>query len=115
MSKFNTVWVSYERMEEWLRGGFAVRRRATPKFWLLMILTTVVVFSVSIGVLQVQYNRSARNLKRIREYRDELDLRARDLSDELAYAETDDFIIRKARDELGLIMPNEVRYVNGAG
>ena len=30
------------------------------------------------------------------------------------FAQTDDYVIRVARDELGMIMPGEVRYVNGA-
>ncbi|MBR1560638.1 MAG: septum formation initiator family protein [Clostridia bacterium] len=91
-----------------------MRRRTTPKFWLFMILTTVVVFSVSLGVLQARYGQGARELERIRDHRDDLDLEVRDLRDELEYAQTDDFIIRAARDQLGLIMPSEVRYVNGA-
>ena len=36
------------------------------------------------------------------------------LSDQLDFAQTDDYVIRTARDELGMIMPGEVRYVNGA-
>ena len=41
-------------------------------------------------------------------------LQVDELSDRLAYAQTDDYVIRAARDELGMIMPDEVRYVNGA-
>ncbi len=115
MSNFWSIWNSYESVENILRGGFAVRRRATPKFWVLMIVTTIVVFGVSIGVLQHQYTLGARELARIEDYRDELDLEVRDLSDAFAYAQTDAYIIRAARDNLGWIMPNEVRYVNGAG
>ena len=29
-------------------------------------------------------------------------------------SQTDDYVVRTARDELGMIMPDEVRYVNGA-
>ena len=91
-----------------------MRRRATPKFWIFVIVTTLVIFATSFGVLQFRYNQSARQLAQVRAYRNELALQVKDLSDRLDYALTDDYIIRVARDELGMIMPGEVRYVNGA-
>ena len=42
----------------------------------------------------------------------ELYLRLLDLEDEMDYVQTDDYIQRAARDDLGYIMPGEVRYVN---
>ena len=33
------------------------------------------------------------------------------LESQLAYVQTDEFILRTARDQLGLIMPGEIRYV----
>ena len=36
-----------------------------------------------------------------------------ELSEQLAYARTDEYVMRIARDELGMILPGEVRYVNG--
>ena len=113
MSKINTlVNLFYERMDVWIREGFRVRRRTTPKFWLFMIVTMLIVFSVSFGVLQHRYSQGERQLAQIRDYRDDLDLQVRDLKDELEYVQTDAYIIRAARDQLGLIMPSEVRYVN---
>lgn len=91
-----------------------MRRRPTPKFWLLMIITTLVVFSVSFGVLQYRFAEGQRELERIRDYRDDLILKVNDLRGEVDYIQTDDYIIRAARDELGLIMPGEIRYVNGS-
>lgn len=91
-----------------------MRRRATPKFWVFVIVTTLVIFSASFGVLRFRCNQSARQLAQVRAYRNELALQVKDLSDRLDYALTDDYIIRVARDELGMIMPGEVRYVNGA-
>lgn len=115
MSKINTlVCLFYERMDDWIREGFRVRHRTTPKFWLFMIVTMLIVFGVSFGVLQHRYSEGERQLARISEYRDELDLQVRDLYDELDYVQTDAYIIRAARDQLGLIMPSEVRYVSGS-
>ena len=91
-----------------------MRPRMKPAFWLFMIVTTLVMFGVSFGVLQYRYSEGERQLARINEYRDELDLQVRDLNDELEYVQTDAYIIRAARDQLGLIMPREVRYVSGS-
>ena len=55
-----------------------------------------------------------RAAEQARQERDEIILQANALSDKLAFAQTDDYVIRVARDELGMIMPGEVRYVNGA-
>lgn len=104
----------YERLDDWIQEGFDVRPRMKPAFWLFMIVTTLVMFGVSFGVLQYRYSEGERQLARINEYRDELDLQVRDLNDELEYVQTDAYIIRAARDQLGLIMPSEVRYVSGA-
>ena len=115
MSKVNALeYLCYEGLNPWIREGFRMRHRTTPKFWLFMIVTMLIVFSVSFGVLQHRYSAGERQLARISDYRDELDLYVRDLNEELEYVQTDAYIIRAARDQLGLIMPSEVRYVNGA-
>ena len=115
MSKLSPLeFYFYERMDDWIREGFAVRRRTTPKFWLFMIVTMVLMFGVSFGVLQHRYSEGERQLARINDYRDELDLQVRDLNEELEYVQTDAYIMRAARDQLGMILPGEVRYVNGA-
>lgn len=115
MSKIKTLEILYyEGWIDWIQGGLRMRRRTTPKFWMFMIVTMLVVFSVSFGVLQHRYGEGERQLARISDYRDELDLQVRDLKDELEYVQTDAYIIRAARDQLGLIMPSEVRYVNGS-
>ena len=115
MSKLSTLEnLCYEGVDQWIREGFGVRNRTTPKFWMFMIATMLVVFSVSFGVLQHRYAEGERQLERINDYRDELDLYVRDLNEELEYVQTDAYIMRAARDQLGLIMPSEVRYVSGA-
>ena len=91
-----------------------MRRRVTPKFWVFMIAITLVVFGVSFAVMQFRYEQGALQLAEVRKYRDNLILEVQDLNDELEYAQTDDFIIRAARDQLGMIMPTEVRYVSSS-
>ena len=55
----------------------------------------------------------AEQLKQVQANRDALFLQVDELSDRLAYAQTDEYVMRVARDELGMILPGEVRYVNG--
>ena len=91
-----------------------MRRRATPKFWAMMIAVTVLVFAVSFLVMAHRYEQGAVQLALDRAQRDQLTLDIEDLNHQLAYVQTDEFIVRQARDALNMIMPGEVRYVNSA-
>ena len=91
-----------------------MRRRAKPRFWLLLIAVTLLVFGASFMVMQARYTQGEARLKQVRSDRDALVLEVNALTDQLNFARTDDYVIRVARDELGMIMPGEVRYVNGA-
>ena len=118
MSKTLLIWLRHgdfcEALEALPEGGIVVRRRSTPKFWAFMIVMTILVFSLSFAVMQRRYRQGEYQLRQVRAYRDQLILEVQDLDDQLAYARTDDYIIRAARDQLGMIMPGEVRYVNRA-
>ena len=48
------------------------------------------------------------------EQRDQLVREIGELQEEIDFVQTDAYVERAARDELGLIMPGEVRYVNAA-
>ena len=91
-----------------------MRRRVKPRFWLFMIAVTLLVFGASFLVAQSRYEQGQARLKQTQQERDALILEVNALSDQLAFARTDDYVVRVARDELGMIMPGEVRYVNGA-
>ena len=90
-----------------------MRRRVKPRFWVFMIVVTLVVFVTGFSVAQVRYRQNAKALREARAYRDQLALQVDELSNQLKYAQTDAYVERVARDELGMIMPGEVRYVNG--
>lgn len=92
----------------------AMRRRVKPRFWVFMIAVTLIVFMTSFAVMRLRYAQGEQRLAQARIDRDELTMQVNALSDKLAFAQTDDYVIRVARDELGMIMPGEVRYVNGA-
>lgn len=90
-----------------------MRRRMTAKFWFFLTVITIIVFIVSFSVLQLRYGQGKRQLEAVTERYKALYLEVADLKEALEYAKTDEYIMQAARDSLGLIMPNEVRYVNG--
>ena len=92
----------------------AMRRRVKPRFWIFMIAVTLIVFCASFAVMRARFALGDRRMEQAMARRGELALRAGELNEQLAFAQTDDYVIRVARDELGMIMPGEVRYVNGA-
>ena len=91
-----------------------MRRRVKPRFWLIMIALTLIVSAASFAVMNRRFAQGEQRLKKVQAERDALILQVDALSDKLEFAQTDDYVIRIARDELGMIMPGEVRYVNGA-
>lgn len=94
--------------------GMFMRVRVQPRFWVFMITVTALVFAASLVVLQHRCAQADRQLRETRAYRDQLRAQTDTLADALDYAQTDAYVERVARDELGMIMPGEVRYVNGA-
>ena len=83
-----------------------------PRFWLMLSLTAALVFSVSFLVARNRLDAAAAEVAALEAQRDQLVLEIGTLQDEINFAQTDEYIERAARDELGLIMPGEVRYVN---
>ena len=93
----------------------ARRYQVKPRFWLTLSVTAVLVFSVSFLVTRARLEAQAvRVQERIAE-RDQIVREIGELENEIDFVQTDEYVERAARDELGLIMPGEVRYVNAAG
>ena len=91
-----------------------MRRRVKPRFWGFMIAVTLVVFLISFAVMRIRYTQGEQRMAKAKEEHSALAVQANLLTDQLAFAQTDDYVVRVARDELGMIMPGEIRYVNGA-
>ena len=91
-----------------------MRRRVKPRFWGFMIAATLVVFLVSLAVMGIRYSHGAQRLAQVQSEHDALAVEAKLLDDQLKFAQTDEYVMRIARDELKMIMPGEIRYVNGA-
>ena len=129
MSKFNTNWLVCRMRRQFARADRLardlwlftkdevrriMRRRVKPRFWGFMIAVTLIVFLASFAVMRIRYGYGAQRLEQIRSERDALAAQADALGKQLEYARTDEYVIRVARDELNMIMPDEVRYVNGS-
>ena len=89
-------------------------RRVKTRFWVYLFGATLLVFAISFGILQARYSHDSRALAEQRAYRDQLKLHVSDLSAQVEYVQSDEYIMRTAREQLGMILPGEVRYVNGA-
>ena len=91
-----------------------MRRRVKPRFWGFMIAVTLIVFLASFAVMRIRYGYGAQRLEQALSERNALAVQAKALGDQLEFARTDDYVMRVARDELNMIMPGEIRYVNGS-
>ena len=129
MSKFNANWAwnrVWRPIAESVRLGRALwqltkdgvrrimRRRVKPRFWGFMIAVTLIVFLASFAVMRIRYGYGAQRLAQAQSARDALAVEAKALGEQLEFAQTDEYVMRIARDELNMIMPGEIRYVNGA-
>ena len=94
--------------------GRIMRRRVKPRFWGFMIAVTLIVFLASFMVMRVRYGYGARQLAQAQSEKNALAAEADVLKKQLDYAQTDEYVMRVARDELNMIMPGEIRYVNGS-
>ena len=78
-----------------------------------MIVVTLFVFLASFTVMRIRYGYGAQRLAQAERERDALAAEADALNKQLEYAQTDEYVVRVARDELNMIMPGEIRYVSG--
>ncbi|HIU34019.1 MAG TPA: septum formation initiator family protein [Candidatus Pullichristensenella excrementigallinarum] len=95
-------------------GGISLVRRyhAKPKFYLLLAGLLVIGFSISYLVANSRLSAASDALASKIAQRDEIVQEIGELEKEIAFAQTDEYVERAARDELGLIMPGEIRYVS---
>lgn len=89
-----------------------MRLRIRPRFCLILIGVMLIVFSVSLGVSRRDLRAGAEKLAQVQAEHAALSEQLEALSEELAYAQTDEYVERVARDELGLMRPGEIRYVS---
>ncbi len=89
-----------------------MRVKIQPRFWMLCILIMVIVFGIFLLCANHDLRVGSEKLDEATVERTELQSELQSLQEELEYVQTDDYVIRVARDELGMLMPGEVRYVS---
>jgi cell division protein FtsB len=87
------------------------KKTVKPRFWLLMMAVLAMVFC-GVYISQSQYLSSqAESVQALEQLKSQaLDENAA-LERKIAFAKTSEYVERVARDQLGLLKKNEVRYV----
>ncbi len=96
----------------------AQQKKAKPKGWLWLYAViwvfTAVMFTVFIVMQMSDYNESRRELARLQADLEAEDRTREELLDEMVYNESDAYIEEQAREQLGLIRPDEILIINDA-
>lgn len=88
------------------------RIRIMPRFFLFVAALMALCFGASCCLSQLRILRAAENVRTLQMERDSLAARVEDLRRKLDYVKTDAYVERVAREELNLLYPDEIRYVN---
>ena len=83
-----------------------------PRFWIFVIVLMLICFSASYAVTQMRYGQIIDHVSALTREKVNLMDRVNELSGQLNYVRTDDYVERIARDELNMIRPGEIRYVS---
>ena len=83
-----------------------------PRFWVFVIVLMLICFSASYAVTQMRYGEITDHVNALSREKVSLIDRVSELSSELIYVGTDEYVERVARDELNMIRPGEIRYVS---
>ena len=91
-----------------------VQRRISirPRFWIFVIVVMLICFGTSYAVTQLRYGQVTDHVNALSREKVGLIDRISELSSQLSYVRTDDYVERIARDELNMIRPGEIRYVS---
>ena len=89
-----------------------MHKRIRPRFWLFVITFLLITFAVC-GLTSVHALKNGEaTLSELYETRASLSSERESLQDTYAFSQTDEYVIRVARSELGMLMPDEIRYVS---
>ncbi len=89
-----------------------MRKRVRPRFWLIVIAFLLILFGVSGLAAANTLKKGSAALSSLYEQRAALSSEREELSETYAFSQTDEYVIRVARSELGMLMPNEIRYIS---
>ena len=93
---------------------FVTRKKMVkPRFWLLMMFVMIMVFG-GVYVTQGQYlSTQAQRIAALESERSDAQDENAALTRKIAFTKTNEYVERVARDQLGLLKKNEVRFVAG--
>lgn len=91
-----------------------MRLKIHPRFCLILITVMIIVFGTSIAIARRDLRAGEARLAQVQDEHAALQEQLVLLREELAYSQTDEYVERVARDELGLLMPGEIRYVSSS-
>ena len=83
-----------------------------PRFWVFVIVVMLICFGTSYAVAQLRYGQVTDHVNALNREKVGLIDRISELSSQLSYVSTDDYVERIARDELDMIRPGEIRYIS---
>ena len=86
-------------------------KRRPQLVWMMRVI--VIDICAIAGTLKLYPAPGAAKLAEVTAERNALIEKVQSLQTTLDFTETDEYVIRTARNELGMIMPGEVRYVSG--
>lgn len=87
-------------------------RTAQPRFFLILSVLAALVFLAGTAMVQVRMKQDARRLAEVRQEQQALVDEISWLEQQIEYVQTDEYVENAAREELGLIMPGEIRYMS---
>lgn len=88
------------------------RYRIAPRFYCFLIVCMLAVFGVSFAI---SYGRLAAEIGSLNKANSEKQMLAAEVAElrqEVSDMQTDEYIERMAREELGMLYPGEIRYVD---
>lgn len=88
------------------------RYRVAPRFYCFLIVCMLAVFGVSFAISYGRLSAEIDLLNAANAEQAELATEVAVLRQEMSDVQTDDYIERMAREELGMLYPGEIRYVN---
>lgn len=88
------------------------RYRIAPRFYCFLIVCMLTVFGVSFAVSYGRLAGEIASLNSAKAEQESLAAEVADLRQEMSDIQTDEYIERLAREELGMLYPGEIRYVD---
>ena len=76
-----------------------------------LALAVLAILGITLFKLNYDLKRGAEALRTARIEREAMLQRTQTLREQLDYMQTDEYVMRTARSDLGLILPDEIRYV----